>query len=76
MEYKVTTSFVDLQDGNHEYGKGDAYPRDGASTSEARIKELSGSDNKRKTPLIAEVKTEISPTEENVKHQKAVKEKG
>lgn len=50
--YRVTTYFIDLQDGEHPYNVGDAFPREGHTVSEARIKELSGFANKRKKPLI------------------------
>lgn len=53
--YKVIKYFIDLQDGEHPYNVGDAYPREGLKVSEKRINELSSSNNKRHTPLIAEV---------------------
>lgn len=64
--YKVIKQFHDLQDvtktknGNvyHEYKVGDEFPRKGLKVSEERLKELSGKDNKRGTPLIEEVKEE------------------
>lgn len=64
--YKVIKQFHDLQDvtktknGNvyHEYNVGDEYPRKGLKVSEERLKELSGKDNKRGTPLIEEAKEE------------------
>lgn len=55
MEYIVINSFIDLQDGEHPYSIGDAYPREGRTVSDERIKELSGSNNKRKMPLIERV---------------------
>jgi hypothetical protein len=53
--YKVIKLFTDLQDDNYRYEVGDEYPRLGLKPSVARIKELSGSDNKQKTPLIEEI---------------------
>lgn len=52
--YRVIIPFIDLQDGEHAYNIGDAFPREGHTVSEARINELSGTKNKRKMPLIAE----------------------
>lgn len=62
MSYIVTTYFIDLQDGEHPYNVGDAFPREGRTVSEERIKELSGFNNKRKKPLIERV-TEPEPKE-------------
>lgn len=53
--YKVIRLFTDLQDSGHKYEVGDEYPRLGLKPSLARIAELSGSDNRQKTPLIVEV---------------------
>lgn len=50
--YKVIKYFVDLKDGNHAYNVGDAYPREGVTVTDERIAELSGSENRQKTPLI------------------------
>lgn len=59
--YKVIKFFHDLQDKNHEYNVGDIYPREGLKPTPERIAELSGSENKQKTPLIevVEEKTDI-----------------
>lgn len=46
--------FTDLQDKDHLYNEGDPFPREGLEVSEDRIKELSSSNNKQGTPLIAE----------------------
>ena len=64
--YKVIKQFHDLQDATktkngmvyYEYNVGDEYPRKGLKVSEERLKELSGKDNKRGTPLIEEAKEE------------------
>lgn len=61
--YKVIKLFTDLQDNNYKYEVGDEYPRLGLKPSISRIAELSGSDNKQKTPLIKEI--EDLPTETN-----------
>ena len=50
--YKVIHYFTDLQDFNHPYDVGDIFPRQGVSVTEERLKELSGSNNKQKRPLI------------------------
>lgn len=59
--FKVIKFFHDLQDNNHEYNVGDIYPREGLTPTPERIAELSGNENKQKTPLIEEVeeKTDI-----------------
>lgn len=56
MSYKVINYFEDLQDFNHPYKVGDVFPRLGMNVSEARLKELSSSNNRRKKPLIELVK--------------------
>ena len=53
--YKVIKLFTDLQDNGHRYEVGDEYPRLGLKPSLARIAELSGSNNRQKTPRIVEV---------------------
>lgn len=50
--YKVIKLFADLEDKNHVYNPGDVYPREGLKVTDERIKELSGSENKRGEPLI------------------------
>ena len=62
--YKVVKYFTDLQDDNHAYNPGDVFPRDGVEVSKARIKELSSDKNKRKMPLIEEVKEDTPPQKE------------
>lgn len=54
--YKVVKFFTDMQDGNHAYEVGDTYPRKGVKADKKRIAELSGTSNRRRCPLIAEVK--------------------
>ena len=67
--YKVIKYFVDLQDGNHPYNVGDAFPRKGASASDGRIAELAGRNNLQNTPLIAKVeeKPDEKPTKKGAK---------
>jgi hypothetical protein len=60
--FRVVKLFTDLQDDNYKYEVGDEYPRLGLKPSLARIKELSGSDNRQGTPLIEEVEYLILKT--------------
>ena len=53
--YKAIEMFTDLQDDNSKYEVGDEYPRLGLKPSLARIKELSGTDNRRGRAVIEEV---------------------
>ena len=64
--YKVLKYFVDLQDNKHPYNVGDSFPREGLTVSGERINELSGSNNKQKQPLIAEVEFMNKPEVEEV----------
>lgn len=50
--YKVVRYFTDLQDNGHPYKVGDAFPRNGLTVSKERLAELSGYNNKQRTPLI------------------------
>lgn len=50
--YEVIHYFTDLQDFDHPYNVGDIFPRSGLKVSEERLKELSGSNNRQKKPLI------------------------
>ena len=59
--YKVIKYFTDLQDNSRPYNVGDTYPRKGLTVSEARIKELMGSNNLQNTPLIEEIVTKAKP---------------
>ena len=54
MSYKVIKAFYDLQNGDHYYEVGDDFPVKGTNASDKRIKELSGCNNRQKTPLIVE----------------------
>lgn len=55
MKYKVLYPFADLHDKKYKYNAGDMFPRKGLEVSEDRIKELAGSENKLKKPLIEEI---------------------
>lgn len=59
--YKVISAFADLQDGNHVYAIGDAYPREGYTPDEKRVLALSTGDNYQRKPLICEVKEAPKP---------------
>lgn len=54
--YVVKVFFTDLQDNDHPYHAGDTFPRDGLPVDTNRIKELSGTQNKRGIALIEEVR--------------------
>lgn len=54
MIYEVVEYFEDLQDDMYPYKKGDTYPRKGLEVSEARIKQLSTTNNARNTVFIVE----------------------
>ena len=62
MHYEVIKHFTDLNDNSHQYKVGDIYPRDGASATSARIKELSSRFNRQRTPLIQAVEDIIDVT--------------
>lgn len=55
MSYRVIEKFTDLKDDNHVYNPGDAFPREGAEVSDARLAELSSESNRRGIPLIEKV---------------------
>lgn len=56
--YKVLAVFADVQDNNHIYDVGEAFPREGVSVSEERLAELAGSNNRLRKPLIVKVAEE------------------
>ena len=67
MTYRVITYFADLEDNNHVYHTGDAFPREGKDVKPSRLVELSGSDDKRGIPLIegyTDDEAEAEPKEE------------
>ena len=59
--YKVIKHFTDLHDENYPYSVGDTFPRLGVKVTDARIKELSGCENKQGMPLIEKVADEELP---------------
>ena len=59
--YRVIEFFTDLHDGDFPYNVGDKFPRDGITVTEERLAELSGSNNKRKMPLIEFVEEPEKP---------------
>lgn len=72
--YRAIRFFTDLQDGEHPYKVGDAFPRNGLKVSENRIKELSSGNNKRGYPLIEEVAEKSGePKEEPKKRTRKAK---
>ena len=56
--YKVLAYFTDMQDNDFPYNEGDIFPRDGLFVSENRLKELSGTNNRRGIKLIEFVEDE------------------
>ena len=69
--YRVLKYFTDLQDNGYAYNVGDEFPHAGAVASPERLAELSGSENKRGTPLIEKVDEEPLPfTEEDPVEEK------
>lgn len=75
--YRVIKYFTDLHDDDHPYNAGDEFPRKGIKVSNDRLKELAGSDNKQKTPLIEKISEPEPPKEEQKKPvaKKATKKK-
>lgn len=53
--YKTIVYFTDLRDKGHPYNVGDPFPREGVTVSDERIAELSGSNNRRRQPLIEKI---------------------
>lgn len=56
--YKVIVDFADLQDNNYRYHTGDIFPRKGIEVSAERLDELLTDKNRRRKPMIKEVKEE------------------
>ena len=69
--YVVKVFFTDLQDNNHEYNVGDKFPRDGMAVTPDRIKELSGTQNKRGIALIEEVRVTVKSDIDEIKADEA-----
>ena len=59
-----------MQDNRHPYHEGDIFPREGLKVSDARLEELSGSNNKQGKPLIEKIEDDFS------KHMNPPKENG
>lgn len=57
-KYRVISYFTDLQDGEHVYKVGDAYPRAGMDAAEERVKELAGNENLQGRALIEAIDDE------------------
>lgn len=74
--YRVVARFADLQDREHVYYPGDAFPRDGAEVSEERLRELSTADNRLGKPLIEKVEKKVeAPVEDAKDEEKPSKKK-
>ncbi|WP_417027235.1 hypothetical protein [Baileyella intestinalis] len=81
--YKVITGFHDLQDCKetkagaipHWYEPGDIYPRNGATTTDARTKELASPHNAQGVPLIEFVEGEAPKEEVTVPDKKPAAKK-
>lgn len=77
--YRAVKGFFDTQDSDHWYNAGDRFPRDGIKVTDARIAELSGSDNRQHEPLIEAVKAQkpVEPagSEPDADEKKPVKRK-
>lgn len=75
--YEVVHFFTDLQDKDHAYHVGDEYPRHGLSATDARIKELSGKNNKQGVVLIklVEEAETVKEADESEKEETVAEEK-
>lgn len=78
--YRVIKYFTDLQDNDFAYNEGDIFPREGKEVTPDRIKELSGTQNKRGIALIEEVQgaeeTGVVSPEEAVPAENAPRKRG
>lgn len=52
MAWKVIKYFTDLEDHRHAYSTGDIYPRPGLHPTDRRIRQLAGTGNRLKSPVI------------------------
>lgn len=68
--YEVIHYFTDLQDNEYPYNVGDVFPRDELTVSEERLKELSGSQNLQKRPLIKKVEEDKQYTKTDIRRMK------
>lgn len=65
MKYIVVCAFNDIQDKGHLYKVGSTYPREGMSTTDKRISELSTDNNKAHKPLIVAEKRKRGKSNDN-----------
>jgi hypothetical protein len=70
MAYRVIEMFTDMQDGDRVYNVGDTFPHVDAKVSPERIEQLLSGKNRRKKPMIEEVK-EVEEAEEIVEQSPA-----
>ena len=71
--FRVIKHFTDMQDNNFAYQVGDEYPRKGMSVLPSRIKELAGSKNRQKTPLIEEIPEKVEEPKKEKKSKSVAK---
>ena len=71
--YYVIKRFADLQDKNHIYNAGDAFPREGLVVAPERLEELAGKCNKQGEPLIK--KEEAPADDDGSQNSEAVSDK-
>lgn len=64
--YRVIKAFTDLQDNNHAYFVGDAFPRNGVEVGAERIAELASDKNRRGVPLIEEISEKPKRTRKKI----------
>ena len=62
MAYKVIAYFEDLQDNGRPYNVGDVFPVDGNTVTAERLSELASTQNRRRIPLIEEIKEKTKRT--------------
>ncbi|WP_277630394.1 hypothetical protein [Atopococcus tabaci] len=71
-KYVAIVYFEDKKDEDTAYEAGTIYPREGVEVSATRINQLSSKNNKRKRPVIAELK-ELPAKEEPEKKKESSK---
>lgn len=59
-KYVCLIRWHDLVDSNHQYEKGDEYPRDGLKPTKKRINDLLSDKNNAKRPVIKAVEVDDS----------------
>lgn len=72
--YRAIEKFADLEDDKYIYDIGMIYPRKGYDPSEERVKELTGSENAVRKPVI-EFFADPEPKQEDSKPKKDKKKK-